>query len=406
MSLSETSASLDLIRSQFPALASGFAYLENAGGSQVPQMVADAMRDYMLNSYVQLGAGYPDSLRATQVVDHAHAFLNTFMNGDGIGQTILGPSTTQLISMLAHCYEQLLTPGDEIVISEIGHEANIGAWEKLSRKGVVIKTWKVDPETFESPISDLKQLLSDRTRIVAIVHVSNLLGGILDVAEVARLAHAVGAKVVVDGVAYAPHREIDVAAWDVDWYVFSVYKVFGPHMAALFGKFEAFDELNGPNHFFLDPKTPYKFELGGVNHEGCAGVLAIKKYFDFLGGTAGVRETLSRAYERFTELEMPLQERLMEYLLSKPQVKVIGPQHADASRVPTISFVHERKPAPEIVAQVDKKGIGIRYGHMYAYRMCKALGIDTDEGVVRVSAVHYNTVEEIERLIDVIDEVT
>lgn len=403
------------IRAQFPALASGFAFLENAGGSQVPACVSGAIRVYMERCYVQLGAGYPASVEATETVERAHRFANRFMNGEGIGTTVLGPSTTQLCTMLAECYSRSLRPGDEIIVCEAAHEANYGPWLKLRRAGVEIREWKVDPEAIlqgsgkSGPLEGLSNLLSDRTRLVAFPHVSNLLGEVVDVPAVTGLAHQAGARVVVDGVAYAPHRAIDVRAWDVDFYAYSAYKVFGPHMAAMFGKEEAWAELEGPNHFFL-PHDAYKFELGGPSHEACAGLLALQLHLAFLtdtvvGEEALEREAIQRAWQTAQRHEDPLRDRLVSYLASNPRVKVVGPGPDGPDRVGTVSFVHERLSPPEIVAATDAAGIGIRYGHMYAYRLCQALGIDTKTGVVRVSLVHYNTDVEIDRLLSVFNRV-
>jgi selenocysteine lyase/cysteine desulfurase len=210
----------------------------------------------------------------------------------------------------------------------------------------------------------------------------------------------------VDGVAFAPHRAIDVAAWDADWYVYSTYKVFGPHMGAMFGKNDAFAEIKGPNHFFLPDDNVYKFELGGCSHEGCAGLLALRRYLNFVNGAEGDeigRSGVVDAWDRMEALEMPLQRRFMEYLNSRDDLTIYGPAHGGAGRVATISFASSRKPAPAIVAEVDKHPIGIRCGHMYAYRLCQRLGIDTGTGVVRASFAHYNMLEEIERLIEVLD---
>jgi selenocysteine lyase/cysteine desulfurase len=158
---------IDQIRAQFPSLECGFAYLENAGGSQVPRMVADAMRDYMLSCYVQLGAGYPASRQATETVARAHDAVNLMFNGEGIGKTILGPSSTQLLYMLADCYARALSPGDEIIVAETGHEANVGPWARLADRGFVIKIWKVDPESQPCRLEDLQALLAERTKLVA-----------------------------------------------------------------------------------------------------------------------------------------------------------------------------------------------------------------------------------------------
>jgi cysteine desulfurase family protein (TIGR01976 family) len=399
--------SRDEIRAWFPSLSSGFAYLENAGGSQVPGVVADAVRDYMLSAYVQLGAGYPQSLAASKIVDDAHTFIEQFVNAGSAGRVVLGPSTTALNVILANAYAETLREGDEIVIAETNHEANAGPWSRLETRGAKIVWWRVDPTKYGCPLAALPRLLNERTRLVTFPHVSNLLGEILDVRAATDMAHAVGARVVVDGVAYAPHRAIDVQALAADWYVYSTYKVYGPHMGALFGRHEAFAELEGPNHFFIPRESiPYKFELGGVSHEGCAGLLALRPYLAWLGESDTCdRSAIERAFITMERLEGPLQERLVGWLRNRSDVRIIGPGRFDEDCVGTISFLHSRLSSPEIAAAVDREAIGIRYGHMYAWRLCQALGIDPESGVVRVSLLHYNTEEEIERLISVLEKV-
>jgi cysteine desulfurase family protein (TIGR01976 family) len=398
------------IRARFPALAGDTVFLENAGGSQVPRQVADAMHRYMLETYVQLGAGYDLSKRCDDVIAEAHAFTNRLMNGTDTGVAILGPSSSQLCAMLASCYAEVLRPGDNVVVAETGHEANVGPWTRLAARGIEVRTWRVDPDTGTCPQSALDALLDERTRIVACVHVSNLVGAIVDVAGVARRAHAVGARVVVDGVAYAPHRAIDVAAWDVDWYLFSTYKVYGPHMAALYGKHHAVAELTGPNHFFVPrDEVPYKFELGGVNHEGCAGWLGVQDHLRFLAGRAQDtpcdRAAIEDAFAAMEACETPVTGRLLGFLRDRPGVRIIGPTQAGPDRVPTVSFVREGRTSAEICAAAHGAGIAIRNGHMYAHRLSEALDLDLVDGVVRVSAVHYNTADEIDRLAAALDPI-
>ena len=407
-------ASIDQIRAAFPSLDQPLAFMENAGGSQVPAVVADAIRDYMLSSYVQLGAGYELSQQADRNVEHAHAFINRFMNGEGTGHVILGPSCTQLMTMLADCYGRVLQPGDEIVVAQNGHEANIGPWTKLERFGLTIRTWPVDPDAMDCTLDGLEAVLSNRTRIVAIVHVSNLLGAVADLDPIVKRVHDAGARIVVDGVAYAPHRAIDVRVHDVDWYVYSTYKVYGPHMGALYGRQDAIDELEGPNHFFI-PKdeVPYKFELGGASHEGCAGLLALQSYLAMLaavshdGGAGDLldRAAIERAFDLMTSLELPLQQRILDALASRNEVRLIGPASAGPDRVPTISFVHDSLSSAEIARRLHQHGIACRNGHMYAYRLCEALGLDLADGVVRLSLVHYNTMDEVNRLVRSLDDV-
>jgi cysteine desulfurase family protein (TIGR01976 family) len=394
------------IRRQFPALAGDTVFLENAGGSQVPRSVADRVHEYMLSSYVQLGAGYPLSQRSTKLMDEAHDFVRLLFGGRD-GEAILGPSTSALLQMLADCYAKVLEPGQQIVLAETGHEANLGPWKRLQGNGVEIRWWRMDAGSCGCPIAELEELLDRRTALVALPHVSNLLGEIVDIGEITDLAHAAGARVVVDGVAFAPHRAMEVDRWGVDWYAFSTYKVYGPHMGALWGRRDALAELDGPNHFFIaGDDVPHKFELGGVNHEGCAGLLGLGDYLRVVAGAEGRlidRALIEEAFEVMTDCELPLQSRLLCYLRSRDDVQIVGPENDGRSRVGTVSFVHRSKSSREITEVVDRSGIAIRNGHMYAYHLCEALGLDPADGVVRVSLVHYNTPEEIDRLIEVLE---
>ncbi len=395
----------DAIREWFPALRSADILLDNAGGSQVPRTVIDRVRDYFVNSFVQVGADYPAGKRATQTIDDARRVLEVLVNCGDTGHVAMGPSTSVLCARLAQSYAQAPIPGrDEIIVCQAGHEANVGPWTRMAAAGYTVKWWNIEHQAFTNPLDELEALLSERTRILAVPHVSNLLGRIDDARTWSRMAHAVGARIVVDGVAFAPHRAIDVQALEVDWYVFSIYKVYGPHMAAMFGTHEAFAEISGPNHFFVDPADmPDKFELGGVLHEGCAGVLGLPDYFNFLADrpdrTPFDRDTVNRAYDTMTDCELPLQRQLIEYLRTKEQVRLIGPLQTDRSRVGTISFVHRSKSSKEIVLAANEQDIGIRYGHFYAHRLASALVRDPEDGVVRISLVHYNTAEEIDRVI-------
>jgi cysteine desulfurase family protein (TIGR01976 family) len=407
--------SVDHIREFFPAIqAAQDVLLDNAGGSQVPRQVAEAICDYMLTTYVQVGADYVTSRRSTETVERAHDFINLFMNGVGRGHVVLGSSTTVLCAMLADCYARAAQAGrNEIIVAETAHEANAGPWYRLADRGFRVHSWPVDPDALELPLAALRNLLSDRTRLVALPHVSNLLGRVEDARMISRLAHEAGARVVIDGVAFAPHRAIDVAGLEADWYSYSTYKVFGPHMAALHGTAEAFAELEGPNHFFIPRhEIPYKFEPGGPSHEGCAGLLALWHYFSALTGRRSDsepdREGIEDAYRRIAELEDALQRRLLAYLRSKPEIRLIGPSAAGPDRVATVSFVHRDKRSAEIVRAANSKGYGIRYGHFYAYRLCDRLSREKvlhapEDGVVRVSLLHYNTTDEVDGLIECLE---
>ncbi|KAJ7280521.1 hypothetical protein O6H91_Y370100 [Diphasiastrum complanatum] len=278
----------DLVRMQFPFFRvlpqqkqkqkKSLVFMENAGGSQCPAVVIDAMAEYMRFCYAQPGSRYAISTLAEHVIKSARDFVRVFVNADNQGDVAFGASTSQLLAMLGICYGRVLQRGDEVIVHEANHEANVAPWVRMAEQaGLSLKFWLLNHESFESNLDELGQLLSPRTRIVAVTHVSNLLGEVLDLEKVVRyVKERVGCskvRVVADGVAYAPHRALDVAKWGVDWYVFSTYKVYGPHMAVLFGTMEAFMDVKevAPNFDFISSgDLSKKFELGGVCHEGCA----------------------------------------------------------------------------------------------------------------------------------------
>ena len=400
----------DLARAQFPALESGFAFFENAGGSQVPRQVLDRMRELMVRGYVQTGAGYPAADFVDETVAKAKEFANVLTNGADSGLTVVGPSTTDLLYRLANSLAHTVKEGDEIVVGLSNHESNIGPWVRLAEsKGATLRWWGVDPEG-NYDYSELDAVVNERTKIVAVAHTSNILGDILDVRRVTDLARSVGAVSVVDGVANAPHTAVDVQANGADFYVLSMYKVYGPHIALLFGRHSAWKDVKGPNHFFIEDRDlPWKFELGSQPYEALAGLLGVGDYLSVLAGRETPthdRATVEDAIRAMAELEAPLTQAIGDYLLSRPQVRIFGPRTGDqAHRHPTFSFVHETKPSDEVARAVNGQTLGIRYGHMYAARLCQALGTDPATGVVRVSAVHTNTVGEVERLIGALDEV-
>jgi len=382
------------MRDRFPSLADGFVFMDNAGGSQVPVDVIDAVADYFRTRYVQVGADYPASERATATVAAAHRFIEGLMGGMGQGSAILGSSTSQLMQTLADAYARALPPSAEIIVAESGHEANVGPWVRMESRGFRVHRWLPNAEGI-CDLNGLEPLLNARTAIVAFPHVSNLLGCVEDIAPLTVAAHEVGAKVVVDGVAYAPHLPMQVAEWGVDWYAFSCYKVFAPHIAALWGRHASFEGLEGPNHFFVPTDAqPYKFELGGVVHESCAGLLGTQRYLGDLGGM-----------RRVAELEAPLTARLLEYLRAKP-VRILGDSDPGPRRLPTVSFHHPRIASRTFADHAATHGIGIRWGHFYSYRLLQHLGIDPETGICRISLAHYNTDEELDRLFAALDELT
>ena len=407
-----SSSSLDLarIRAEFPALASDTVFLDNAGGSQVLRRVADRIHDYLLNDNVQLGASYPPSQRAGERVLAARRSVAELVNAFHDDEIVMGPSTTALIGTLVEALRPGMRAGDEVVVTESDHEANIGAWTRLSQTGVVVRIWPIDVERMGLVVEDLDKLIGPRTTWIAMTQASNILGSVNPVAEVARRAHVVGARLLVDAVAYAPHRLLDVQACGADAVVFSFYKVFGPHYAVLWAKRDFLLSLPSLNHDFIGRDVlPYKLQLGNVNYElswGCAGIADyLCDVGTELGAVGSNRSRMQAAFDAFAQHEDALAEQVLTWLRHRRGVRIVGlPSTQEGERVPTISFVVEGIPSERIVSRVDKHGIGIRFGDFYARRLIEALGLQNHGGVVRISIAHYNTAAEIDRLLRALDE--
>jgi cysteine desulfurase family protein (TIGR01976 family) len=403
---------LDLaaIRREFPALNDSVVYLDNAGGSQVLRRVADRVREYLLTSSVQLGASYPQSQLAGERVLAARRAVAELINAAHDDEVVMGSATTALMFLLTQALLPGISAGDEIIVTQSDHEANIGGWMRLEQAGACIKIWRINPDSLELDVEDLRRLLNPRVRWVALTWASNILGTVNPVPEIARLVHEAGGRLCVDAVAYAPHRLIDVQASGADVVVFSFYKVFGPHYAVLWGRGELLLSLPSLNHYFIGPEViPYKLQPGNVNYELSYGCIGIHEYLrdtgTALGAGGAARQRMQAAFDAFAAHEDELAERLLTWLRGKRSVRIIGHANADAHRLPTISFVVADVQSESIVRHVDAYGIGIRFGDFYAKRLIEALGLQAQGGVIRVSIAHYNTLSEIDRLIQHLDEV-
>lgn len=402
---------MSFVESQFPALKGReFIYLDNAGGSLVLQGVADRVSDYLLTSSVQHGATYAKSQLAMERLAAAQRSVMTLINAARPDEVVMGPSTTALLRILGIAIGETLAPGDEIVVSVAEHESNFGPWENLTRKGVKLVRWPVEPGTYRLDPQRLASLMTERTRLVCCTHASNLLGTIYPIREFADIAHAHGAKICVDAVAYAPHRAVDVRALDVDYYAFSFYKVYGPHHAVLYGRYGDLASLPGQNHFFIEPsRTAYKFQPGNVNYELAYGCIGISEYLVELarrGGApaSGERAAIRAAFDLIGEQEERVCAKFLDFLNALPSVRIIGETTADAAiRVPTVSFVTAKGRHSDIVSAVDRFNIGIRHGDFYARRLSEHLKLDPVQGVIRVSMAHYNTLDEIDALVTALE---
>jgi cysteine desulfurase family protein (TIGR01976 family) len=403
------SLDMNFVRNQFPDTVWEWAFFENAGGSFVPTSVVERLNAYMIESHVQPHASYAPSALAARRMVEGQRLTAEMINADA-DEVIVGPNTTANVFVLAHALRPLFKEGDEIVVTNLDHEANSGAWRRMGETGITVREWRFNPDTAELEIEALEELLSERTRLVCFPHCSNITGGISDAAAIVEKVHAAGAMACVDGVAFAPHRHVDVKALDADFYLFSSYKVFGPHLGILYGKRERLLEARSQNHFFIgEDAVQAKLNPGAANHELTAALVGVADYFEavyrhhFAAASNSFGERVARAYGLFSEHEETLSARFLDFVQSKPRVRLYGPPTVE--RAPTFSFSVDGFPSATIPPQLEDGRVGIRSGHFYAYRLVRDLGLDPEDGVVRVSMAHYNSLDEVDRLIRGLDRV-
>ncbi len=400
---------LDFVRRQFPNLANGWTYFENAGGSYVPRQVIERINAFLTGSQVQPGAGNALSALSEARLDEARRVMAEMINARP-EELVLGPSTTLNVYVLAQALRPLFAPGDEIVVTNQDHEANGGAWRRLEEFGLVVREWRIDPESGQLDPAALSPLLGERTRLVCFPHVSNIVGEINPVARIVAEARRAGAMICVDGVAYAAHRPIDVEALGVDFYLFSLYKIYGPHIALLFARRDCMERARNQNHYFHENNLPEKLNPGGLNYEAVASLSGITDYFEavyrhhFDQPENTLAGRLDRVFALFARQEAAIVERFCGYLAGKPEIRVIGGGPGE-SRLPTFSLlVAGRRPA-ELVEALGQERIAANHGHFYAPRCLEGVGVDPEEGVLRISMVHYNTLDEVDHLVDALEKI-
>jgi cysteine desulfurase family protein (TIGR01976 family) len=383
------------LASHFPALRSGFSYLDNAAGAQVPSHTIEAITQFLSQGSCNVGQPYPASLRATELKAQARAATADFLHCQP-EEVMLGTSATALTFQLGRAFARLFQPGDEIVISELEHESNAGPWRALEAQGVHVKLWRAHwPEGRLEP-SELRELLSPRTKLVAVTAASNAVGSTPDIAAIAELARAAGAWTFVDAVHSSPHHLPDVKGWGVDFAVFSPYKVFGPHLGCMYVRRELLPLLPADKLWFVPEDSPQKFEPGTANHEGLAGWLGTLRYVrEVLGDGKEGRAGLEQAWRRIEALERPLLESTLERLRANRRVRLYGPP-TPQGRVATFCFNMAGRPPRAVAEHLARNGVGVAAGHYYATLAAQALGL-MPEGAVRASLVHYNTAEDVDR---------
>ena len=350
---------LGFVRSQFPAFSEpsldGFMLFENAGGSYACRQAVERLERFYRQTKVQPYGAYPVSAEAGRLMDSARARMAAWLNV-GTDELHFGPSTSMNTYVLAQALRQELDAGDEIIVTNQDHEANIGAWSRLEEEGIVVREWKVDPDTAELHPVDLEALLSERTKAVAFTHCSNIVASINPVREIADLAHEAGALVIVDGVSFCPHGMPDIPSLGADVYLFSLYKVYGPHLGAMYIRREVNADLPYQGHFFNAGHPAYRFNPAGPDHAQIAAVNGVMDYMDLLydhhfdePATPGERAAAVRELMRAQETR--LLQPLLDFLSGREQTRLIGKPQADV-RAPTVAFSSDKSSSKEIAAQL------------------------------------------------------
>jgi cysteine desulfurase family protein (TIGR01976 family) len=403
---------IDRCRLQFPALAQEFdgrpaIFFDNPGGSQVPAAVIDAVSGYYRACNANTGGAFETSRRTDEMIERARSAVADFLGAPGPENIIFGPNMTSLTFQLARAFARTIKPRDEIVVTNLDHDANVTPWTDLV-SGAFVRVVDVDPSDCTIDMDSLEAALSPRTRLVAVTHASNAVGTIPDVARIVRLAHNAGALVFVDAVQYAPHGPIDVAALDCDFLACSAYKFFGPHVGVLYGKTEQLERLNPYKVRPARDEPPWRWETGTLNHEGIAGVTAAIGYLQGLASlsapTESNRGSLLRAMASIRDYEKVLCARLLNGLCGIEGIRIYGITEESrlGERLPVVAFTWPRMSASETARLLAKENIFCWSGNYYALRLMERIGLETNGGAVRIGLAHYNTIEEIDRLVQVL----
>ena len=401
---------LDWVRGRFPAFSepslAGQAFFENAGGSYACAPVIDRLTRFYRERKVQPYAPYEASRLGGAEMDEARARLAAML-GVETDELSFGPSTTQNTYVLARAFRQMMRPGEAIVVTDQDHEANSGPWRRLADEGIEIREWTIDPETGHLDPEALDALLDESVRLVVFPHVSNVVGEINDVVAITAVAHAAGAFVCVDGVSYAPHGLPDVGALGPDIYLFSSYKTYGPHQGLMVIRRALGDLLPNQGHFFNAGVLYKRFTPAGPDHAQVAASAGMADYLEALsahhGGPSTGADAARFAHDAMRAQETATLQPLLDYLAARNDLRLLGPRKA-GGRAPTVA-VELAGRGEDAAAALAAHGIMAGGGDFYAVRPLKAMGVDLDKGVLRLSFVHYTTPDEVEKLIGALEKV-
>ena len=400
----------DFVRAQFPAFEGDAlrdqAFFENAGGSYACAPVINRLERFYRERKVQPYGAFEASRLAGAEMDEARTRLAALM-GVATDEVSFGPSTTQNTYVLAQAFRQWMQPGEAIIVTDQDHEANSGPWRRLAEDGIEIREWRIDPDSGLLRLDDLEHLLDDSVRLVCFPHCSNVIGAINPVVEITAAAHAAGAFVCVDGVSYAPHGLPDVGSMGPDIYLFSAYKTYGPHQGIMVIRRELGQLLPNQAHFFNGDALYKRFTPAGPDHAQVAACAGIADYIDLLADRHGIEGDPSVRGQGVHDLmrahEEALLQPVLDHITGCNGARLLGPDQASL-RAPTVALALTR-PGAEAAAQLAERGIMAGGGDFYAVRPLRAMGIDPDRGVLRLSFVHYTSKEEIDKLLNALGDI-
>jgi cysteine desulfurase family protein (TIGR01976 family) len=407
---------LDWVRSQFPALAQSVAahpavFFDGPGGTQTPQRVIDAITNYLARNNANSGGAYQTSRNSDRMIAEARSAMSDFLNCDA-DEIVFGQNMTTLTFAISRALGRDLGPGDEIVLTLLDHDANFSPWKALEEKGVTIRAVKFNQDDCTLDMNDLASKIGPRTKVVAVGHASNAVGTINDVAEIVHLAHQAGALSYIDAVHYTPHGPIDVRALDCDFLACSTYKFFGPHMGVLYGKREHLKKLRPYKVRPSSDDIPNRWETGTLNHECIAGIKACVDYWEDLGRHENPPVTTRRAailaaHEAIHKHERKMMEKMIAGLIAIPGLKLYGisdPQSYDHRCATFVVRIQGHTPL-ELATKLGERGFFTWDGNYYALNLAEQLDVERLGGFLRIGLVHYNTLEEVERLLDALREI-
>lgn len=409
---------VEYVRAQFPAFGSpentGTCFFDNAAGSYACRQTIDALTDFYTHTKVQPYSPFGPSARAGERMDDARQRWAEAL-GVGVDEVVFGPSTSMNTYVLSQAFGQVLGSGDEVIVTNQDHEANTGSTRRMAeREGCTLLEWRTDPDTGLLDLAEFEALLSERTRLVTVPHASNIVGKENEVARVCELAHGVGARVIVDGVSFAPHGIPDVADIGADVYLFSLYKVYSVHQGVMVVRRDLMDELPNQGHFFNESVVHARMSPAGPDHAQVGCSAAVLDYVESLyrhhGGepSAPLREVCASVSELWRAHEDDLTPRLLAAVEENERLRLLGPSTLDRTpghRCPTVSVSSISMEPSELERELIACGVQTTAGHFYGWRCLEGMGVDPERGAVRLSFVHYTTSDEIDRVVDALDSI-